>query len=198
MPFLSKNFILDRCPHCSVASPNLEQRDKLITENHDASLQRLWVLYVCSTCGGIVSAWGLHGPNPNNIPAIDWYPTTSDVDEDIPERPRVYLKQARESLHAPSGAVMLTASAVDAMLKIKGLTEGTLYTRIEKAIASHLITDDMGKWAHEVRLDANDERHAELPSEQDAKRVIDFAIALAEIMFVLPARVVRGIGATTS
>lgn len=51
---------------------------------------------------------------------------------------------------------MLAASAVDALLKLKGYTAGSLYARIEKAAEDHVITQDMAKWAHEVRLDAND------------------------------------------
>jgi hypothetical protein len=100
-------------------------------------------------------------------------------------------------MHAPAGAVMLAASAVDAMLKLKGYTEGSLYTRIEQSVTDNLITKDMGQWAHYVRLDANDQRHADqavgLPTAEDARRVIDFATALAEILFVLPSRVQRGI-----
>lgn len=92
---------------------------------------------------------------------------------------------------------MLAASAVDSMLKIKGYTEGSLYTRIEKAAGDHLITKEMATWAHEVRLDANDQRHvdeaATLPTTEDATRVVDFALALAQFLFVLPAKVQRGI-----
>jgi hypothetical protein len=54
----------------------------------------------------------------------------------------------------------------------------------------------MKLWAHEVRLDANDQRHADesapLPSEADAKKAIEFAQALAQFLFVLPALVTRG------
>ena len=109
-----------------------------------------------------------------------------------------FLQQAMESLHAPAGAVMLAGSAVDSMLKLKGYTEGSLYARIEKAATDHLITKEMAAWAHEVRLDANDQRHADesasLPTDKDAKRVIDFTSAFAEFLFVLPSRVQRGIG----
>lgn len=112
------------------------------------------------------------------------------------------MAQALASLHAPSGAVMLAASAVDSMLKLKGHTEGSLYSRIESASKDHVITPDMAKWAHDVRLDANDQRHAgegaSLPSSADAERVIDFATALADVMFVLPGRVQRGIKQATA
>jgi hypothetical protein len=47
-----------------------------------------------------------------------------------------------------------------------------------------------------VRLDANDERHADenadLPTEVDAKRCIDFTKALAEFLFILPDRIAKG------
>jgi len=92
---------------------------------------------------------------------------------------------------------MLAASSVDSMLKLKGYKEGSLYARIEQAAKDHLITADMAKWAHDVRLDANDQRHADdnapLPTFEDAKRCVDFAQALAQFIFVLPARVQRGI-----
>ena len=94
---------------------------------------------------------------------------------------------------------MLAASAVDSMLKAKNLTKGSLYTRIDQAAADHLITKEMAAWAHEVRLDANDERHADesspMPDTPAAKRTVDFAIALGQFMFVLPAKVKRGIEA---
>jgi hypothetical protein len=56
---------------------------------------------------------------------------------------------------------MLAASAVDAMLKHKNYTVGSLKDRIDKAAKDHLITSEMAAWAHEIRLDANDERHAQ-------------------------------------
>lgn len=91
---------------------------------------------------------------------------------------------------------MLTASAVDAMLKDKGYKEGSLNARIDTAAKDHIITAEMAAWAHEIRLDANDQRHADeeavLPSSADAGKVIEFANALAQFLYVLPARVERG------
>jgi hypothetical protein len=82
------------------------------------------------------------------------------------------------------------------MLKEKGLKKGALYHRIEEAAKNGLITSEMAAWAHEVRLDANDERHADesagLPTDEDAKKCIEFTRALGDLMFVLPARVERG------
>ncbi|MBI4293556.1 MAG: DUF4145 domain-containing protein [Betaproteobacteria bacterium] len=100
-------------------------------------------------------------------------------------------------LSSPAGAVMLAASAVDAMLKAKKLSSGSLYSRIDEAAKAHLITAEMAEWAHDVRLDANDQRHSDqdvpLPDQEQAKKCVEFAIAFGQFLFVLPARVERGI-----
>ncbi|ELS9504856.1 DUF4145 domain-containing protein [Vibrio parahaemolyticus] len=190
---LTSNLKLSRCPHCSVASPLLKVRDQFQTKDEASNNARTWGVYVCSSCGGVVTAWATN----SGFSVQEFFPQIQLISEDIPEMPRAYLQQAHSSFHAPAGAVMLAASAVDAMLKQKGLTEGSLYSRIQKACESNIITEDMAKWAHEVRLDANDQRHADqnavLPSQDDAKRVFDFSLSLAEILFVLPSRVARGI-----
>jgi hypothetical protein len=195
MPNLSQNLVLPRCPHCAIASPLLNRVHHFDTNNHEGTAPRKWAIYVCGSCGGVISACAAN----HNKPILAFYPSAIEVNTEIPNRPRAFLQQAQESLHAPAGAVMLSASAVDAMLKIKGYTEGSLYLRIEKAVEDHLITNEMATWAHEVRLDANDQRHADqaatLPTQQDATRVIEFASALAEFLFVLPSRIQRGLQA---
>jgi hypothetical protein len=193
MSKLSQNLVISRCPHCSVANPNLFKQHHLETRDHAGQNRRIWAIYVCGGCGGVVTAWAPE----HNVDVQQYFPSSKSIKDDVPDRPKVFLQQAIESLHAPAGAVMLAASAVDSMLKLKNYTEGSLYTRIEKAAQDHVITPDMATWAHDVRLDANDQRHADqaasLPSREDAKKVIDFATALAEILFVLPKRVERGI-----
>jgi hypothetical protein len=193
MPTLSPKLELERCPHCNVAKPNLTRHHFIETRNHAGQNPRTWAFYACSTCGGVITA----SSTALNSGVLQFFPGSESVDEAVPNTARAYLTQAMQSLHAPAGAVMLAASAVDAMLKEKKYKVGSLYARIEKAAEDHVITSDMAKWAHEVRLDANDQRHADeavqLPSETDAKKCIDFARALGEFMFVLPSRVERGI-----
>jgi len=153
---------------------------------------RFWRGYACNRCGGVVTAWA----GGNGHPIQQMFPEPKTVDADFPSRAKAYLSQAIQSLHAPAGAVILAASAVDALLKEKKYIEGSLKERINKAAADHLITTDMAQWAHDVRIDANDQRHADhyaaLPSTDDAMRCIEFAQALGQILFVLPARVKRG------
>ena len=130
-------------------------------------------------------------------PLLSIHPSSEIVDNSVPERAREYLKQALSSLSAPSGAIMLCASSLDAMLKAKEYKEGSLNSRIEAAAKDHLLTEDMKAWAHEVRLDANDQRHADdnagLPTIDDAKKTLEFTKAVAQFLFVLPARVTKGL-----
>lgn len=125
-----------------------------------------------------------------------YWPYSEEPDAAIPEKARMFLKQATDSLHAPAGAQMLAASSVDAMLKAIGYKTGSLNARINEAKDAHKITAEMADWGHEVRLDANDQRHADedapLPTESEAQRTIAFANALGMFLFALPAMVTRG------
>jgi hypothetical protein len=191
---LLQKLSLVRCPHCGIDKPNLNGTvDPFETKNHAGAKSRHWRVYVCNNCGGAVLAFA---NNPKDV-VQRIFPDSPTIHQVIPERTREYLAQALNSKSAPAGAVMLASSAVDSMLKAKGYKTGSLYARIDQAASDHLITTDMARWAHDVRLEANDQRHADeastLPDEADAERVCDFAMALAEILFVLPARVQRGI-----
>lgn len=181
---------MDRCPHCGIANPLLDRKNLLSTKS-EVGVERFWSMYACTTCGGMTLACS--GPDMN---ITEVWPPARSVSNTVPTRARNYLQQAMASLHAPSGAVMLSASSIDAMLKDKGYKTGSLNARIDKAAEDHLITTEMAAWAHEIRLDANDERHADdnatLPSKEDGERVIEFASALAQFLYVLPARVARG------
>jgi hypothetical protein len=194
---LGEELQLRRCPHCSVDTPSFAKQAQFQTTSLDKDFTRSWGVYSCKRCGGVVSAWSYSwGQN-----IAEMFPGPKQVDLELPDRARAFLGQAQESMHAPAGAIMLAASAVDAMLKAKGYKDGSLNARIEKAAADHLITAEMSKWAHQVRLDANDQRHADeaasLPTEAEARQTVEFAAALGTFLFTLPSRVSRGIEASS-
>ncbi len=192
--YLSTSLPLERCPHCAIVQPQLARVGE--RENNRRGIHRRWGVFECVTCGGLVIAAARVG-DPMHI-IVECYPGAPDEPSDaIPARPREYLRQARDVLGQPTGSVTLSASAVDAMLKEKGLKEGRLYERIHDAVAQHLISDDMAQWAHQVSLDPNDPRYADerasMPTTEHAQRCLRFALTLADILFVLPGRVTRGI-----
>lgn len=192
-PMLQNQLALARCPHCAVAQPQLQGVWVVQTANHSGQNIWWWRVYKCATCGGLATAKAL----ADGAEVIAVFPESPDVEAELPEQARAYLSQAVDSIHAPAGAVMLSASAVDAMLKAKGLVEGTLYSRIRAGVEQHILTPDMEHWAHNIRLDANDQRHADadagLPTEEDARRCVEFAAAIGTFLFTLPARVQRGL-----
>lgn len=197
MIHLEETLKLERCPHCSVDNPNLTTVQQEFKTNSDNGRNlRVWRVYRCVRCGGVVTACCTE----NHRQIIELYPTTKTVNEILPEKVKTFLQQAIDSVFAPAGSVMLCASSVDAMLKDKGLTNGSLYSRIQLANEQGLLTDAMATWAHQVRLDANDQRHSDteaaLPTVEDAKQAIEFTQTLAEFLFVLPSKVSRGIEAT--
>jgi hypothetical protein len=194
---LEEHLRLERCPFCNVDRPNLNKVWETNPKNSEGDSRGLWRFYQCARCGSIVTAWAKESDRYTD----GIIPSPSGVSKDIPNKANSYLLQAVQSLHAPAGAIMLAASSIDAMLKEKGYKEGNLYPRIEQAAKDHLITDGMAKWAHQVRLDSNSQRHADheasLPTEDEAKKAIKFAQAFGEFLFVLPKMVAKGIEDTS-
>ena len=154
-------------------------------------------MYQCPSCHYVITMGWFDRYGQGDL-ADMCFPEAEQVDRDLPERAREYLRQAMESPPAP--AVMAAASSVDSMLKAKGLKDGSLCARIEQAAKDHLITEGMKEWAHQVRLDANDQRHSDdnapLPTADEAKRAVEFAKALGKFLFTLPAMVQRGLQPT--
>jgi len=189
---------LERCPHCHTDRPTLELRHRLKTNNYKETNNRIWGFYECKRCGGIISLAFRIFPGQRIFDMM--FPKSITLDDSIPERAKHHLQEAINCLHSPSASIVSSASAVDAMLKEKGLTKGNLNDRINTAATSHLITEEMKEWANQIRLGANSQRHADIttkiPTTDEANRMIEFARALAEFLFVLPSRVKHGIDST--
>lgn len=206
------NFLqLPNCPYCGTARPTLKSQEGnsafFTTRDHQGLQSRMWGTFSCSVCGGVVlissveersksgstSMIARGGAETIRYKIISVLPEPKSISQEVPERPRHFLQDAANSLHASSASIMASASALDAMLKEKGYRDGDLYKRIKSAAENHLITESMAEWANHIRLEANNQRHADeeadLPTIDDAKRALEFALALAEYLYVLPARV---------
>lgn len=190
------------CPHCSRANPvirHLWTSDPL--HRADGGLPCRWATYACTSCGHALLAKGEPVTDPRrasvNPYIFEIIPASRVAPEELPDVAKSFLQQAYDTLHAPDAAGVMAASAIDAMLKSVGYRTGTLYIRIDKAVEDHVLTSGMGEWAHRVRLEANNVRHADaeqphLTAEQ-ARQCVEFADALAQFLFVLTARVNEGI-----
>lgn len=194
---LQEHLRLERCPFCNVDRPNLDKVWETKPKNSEGDVTGLWRFYKCARCGAIVTAWAKEADSYTE----GIIPSPTSVSNDVPNKAHSFLLQALQSIHAPAGAIMLAASSIDAMLKEKGYIKGDLHSRIEQAAKDHLITDGMARWAHQVRLESNVQRHADheadLPTVEEAKKTIKFAQAFAEFLFVLPAMVEQGLEETS-
>ena len=183
-----------RCPHCSIASPNLN----LVWSDFWFSSGTGWAAYRCNSCSSVMAIlFGWPGAGP--FIAEQLWPDAKAAHEDIPEPARTFLQQAYETLHAPDAAAVMAGSAVDAMLKAKGLEKGSLYDRIDQALNTNILTQGMTDWAHSVRLGSNRPRHADKDKPhvgvEEAKQSVEFAEALGSFLFMLTAKINRGIEA---
>ncbi len=57
---------------------------------------------------------------------VDIYPFPIIIDESIPDDAKYYLEQAVNSQQAPDGAIICSASSVDAMLKAIGYAKNLI------------------------------------------------------------------------
>lgn len=139
---------------------------------------------------------GKNGDASEEPVIYQYIPQARQAHEDIPVPARTYLEQAMSTLHAPDASAVMSGAAVDAMLKLLGYEKGSVYARIDQAMNDHKITQNMGEWAHSVRLGANRPRHADLDSPhvsaEEATQSLEFAEALTFFLFVLTKRIERG------
>lgn len=190
---------VSRCPHCGIANPLLVgvwASDGPLPRG-DGNKSYCWACYICTSCGSAITAKGEYLGSVFEVPAI--FPSAKSAHEDIPEPARRFLQQAFDTIHAPDAAAVMAGSAVDAMLKYYKYEKGNLYERIDQALGDNLLTKGMADWAHEVRLGSNRPRHAdkEKPnvSSDEAQQSVEFAEALGNFLFVLTARIERGLKA---
>lgn len=192
---------LERCPHCGVSTPLITIVGDPVFHHTDSIVGYWYYTGQCSKCKDIILFFGYSSNTTRidnakrviRINALKMYPSVESIPNNMPQKAQRFYKQSMESMHAPDGAIMLAASAIDAMLKDKGFSDGSLYSRIELAAKNHLLTEQMKEWAHEIRLSANEPRHAddnfEGASKEDAEQVLQFAKALGEYLYDLPSRI---------
>lgn len=204
--FNNELYGITRCPHCGVAKPLMTLTGPITFHRSSTDLYQNKDYYYfttkCSHCDNLTLFYGSEqkadrsrGYTPDSLQVEVSYPALDRASEELPDKALKFFQQALESRHAPDGALMLAASAIDAMLKDRGYKEGTLYNRIRVATDDAVLTEEMAQWAHTIRLSANEPRHADDnydgATPDDAEQIIAFTRALGEYLYVLPARVAR-------
>lgn len=194
-----------RCPRCNVSFPSFRILGKFNQVSLEKQGQSGWHyysgLYKCTTCDRCVVAESVDTSSgtSSQILVEHLLPLPDSIDPLIDGKSFQFLSDALASLNAPTASIMASCSAIDAMLKDRGIgrrnddgKERSLHGRLKDAVSEGVLTQEMADWGHRIRLDANDQRHAdeeaELPTSKKASEILDLAKGLAEVLFVLPAK----------
>jgi hypothetical protein len=186
---------LENCPQCQVAKPLLTQQwfSPPHLYNND-QFDGGWAVYQCSKCRRVILTCA---PGYEEIQLI--WPKQMILPTEIPDRARKALSEAVKIIGAaPSASIIQTQRAVELMLHEKGVTVGkkiVFNDKIKEAADKQIIIPAMVDWANEIRWAATDERHLNVDdaTPDDAQQCVEFALALAQNLFVLPARITRGL-----
>jgi len=162
------------------------------------------VLHTCPIEECLGATVGIYHGYTGNIHYFYHFPEwhRHEVSEEVPDRPRLLLQEAIDTRSFPTVSAPAAVRAVEAMMAEKGYWDRKmgLKGRIKAAVKQGDLPQVMADWANEVRVIGNDthtdEAPADLPNQDDAERAIHFANMLAEYLFVLPAQISRGRGAT--
>lgn len=194
MKILDKKFIINNCPHCQINNPNLGEVYHNTFQDSENKQRKTWYIFCCNNCYGLVTVETAIN-NSKNV--IKYFPENDVISEDIPNPAKKYLEEAVKTVHSPSASILVGSRSLNEMLLAIGYEDKNLYNKLQQASEDRKITSEMESWAHEVRLNANEERHPKKYSteatQEDAKNTIELLKAFAQYLFVLPAMIQKEI-----
>ena len=193
----------DHCPFCGT-------KDVAFTAVHEwNSTNGQRALFKCGHCKEAVirevlgnrnvSLVAISGTlNFHNVLLGDQWPMpiSSDAPADCPENVSRYYKQAIDSLNSGNfdASGMMFRKSLEAATKNKApdLVNKPLVKRIDALVDAGMLTQDMGIWAHEIRLGGNEAAHEDEPfTGEEARSLHDFTENFLRYSFTLPAAVTR-------
>ncbi|MBU3751428.1 MAG: DUF4145 domain-containing protein [Mycobacterium sp.] len=154
--------------------------------------------YECTICRGISVAL-FYFRNPGSLPQplhkfvetvcgdeLQWRPLATDT-ADYPHVPEHIADAAKEAYESDScqhyrGAIMLVRAVIEATAKDHGITEGSLYSKIEAMAAAGLIRPVIKDAAHGVRELGNEMAHGDFVDPISAEESGLIIRLMAEIL----------------
>ena len=187
------------CPHCDTERIGFTPIGGAVQVKPDRQLALLFLQ--CQGCGhgviaevldpGTAQRW-VQGQtsSPGNI--VQMYPKAVQPQSpaDVPDNVRLAFLSGLDNLGRENGAnaaaIMFRRSVELGAKKLNPNGKGDLKQRIEQ-LPSDLATPAMKKWAHHVRLEANDAAHdLEEFTKEDAEKLHKFAEMFLTYAFTLP------------
>jgi hypothetical protein len=171
-----------RCDGCGALSIRSMSTGDLVEPGLDAA----------GIAAVLTEEWPLPGAHTQWYPAV----TRGKRYPDVPTEIAAAASEAHRcmAVEAYRGVLLLARSVIEATAKDKGMTTGTLVTKIDAMYEARLIREDIRDGAHEVRYLANDAAHgdfAEPVPESDVELILTLMDEVLEEIYQSPARVAR-------
>jgi len=172
---LGTNLELERCPHCSVYNPNLNMvGGEIGSQNFDGKDKRVWKIYVCSKCGGVVSAYS----TSSSTNVIEYYPShqaetfdfeylDGDVADDFKEALKCYSHKCYNAFAAMCRRTIQSAATA---LGAKGKDKVTKQINNLKDLAD--IDSETYEVLEQIIIAGHDGAHPHLPNLSPERSVI--------------------------
>ena len=147
----------------------------------------------CSNCGSVLVGWaewemGDHGDEGWGHLVRQWPEPDARLHSNIPRIVRRSLEEAKRcfSSKAFMACAVMCGRAIEGLCKDKVKAE-YLGDGLKKLKAAKIIDEKLFEWGEALRNERNIGAHAgeETISRQDANDVLDFALAMAEYVYVL-------------
>lgn len=153
----------------------------------------VWEMLQCQVCANVTFV--IRGTHSGA--AYAQFPTPRgqrSLHEACPPHVGKYYLQALAAIDTRSwdGAVLLSRSALQAIMKQQQAGGGTLQKQIDDLLSRGLIVQSLRDWAHHIRVIGNEAAHAdeeEEITEQDAREVTQLVGHVIQYLYVVPAQI---------
>jgi hypothetical protein len=183
--------------------------EAFIVTGDTTNIHRIWCAFKCDNCGALSIATTQRSNNSSSaridptafidqVATPEWYPIRA-IGKDFPDVPQHIAEAASEAykclgVSAFRAAVQLARSVVEATAKEKGITQGTLISKIDELFNQRLIREHVRDGAHEIRYLGNEMAHGDFIDAVTSEETDLVLILMSEILeeiFQSPARVAK-------
>jgi hypothetical protein len=184
------------CPYCGTTRVAFE----LFSESWVSRSQRWHVCARCNYCAGLAVLEFKAGPDEDEKPSkyYSWaseryiiesvFPAPGgEFPAHLPEEVAKFFKQGADNTPAnPDAAGTMFRKALEAMLRDKYPgAKGRLLERIDQAAKAGVLTTELARYAHTIRLEGNEAAHGDY-EEADADRLRSFTTLVLQYVYTLP------------
>lgn len=129
---------------------------------------------------------------------VEWWPKVGDAPE-VKDVPEAIARAAREAYSSANvgnhmASILMARTVIEASAKNKGITDGSLFLKINAMKEQNLIRPAIAEQAHEVRFAGNDMAHGDIdvtPEAVDSEEILVLMAEMIREVFQGPAQLKR-------